>query len=167
MRGSAAKFGLVELLDRASHLGDPPGLRREQIGDLGSSELRPEIGMVHDEGPRAAEPVPYRVCGSHRTAGIARSRLHIDPAKRRQPADLAIGNGVHRASAGERDIAQREPLLQRAEQVKKRRFIGRLHRMGDVAVAILERVPGPAARPQQIFQRRGKQIRELRRARRP
>ena len=112
--------------------------------------------MVHYVRPRSAEPVPHRIGRADRTASVAGGGLHVDPAKRRHPSDLAIGDGVHRASSRQRDVGQREPLLQRADQVKKRRFIGRLHRMGDVAVAILERVPGPAARPQQFLQRRGK-----------
>ena len=54
--------------------------------------------------------------------------------------------------------------MQRVQQIEKCLLVHRLRRAGDVAVAVLERFVGLAARPQQLLERRRKQIAELRRA---
>ena len=48
--------------------------------------------------------------------------------------------------------------------MKERLFVHRLHRAGDVAMAVLERIVGLAARPKQFFERRREQIAEFGRA---
>ena len=47
---------------------------------------------------------------------------------------------------------------------KERLLVHRLHRARDVAVALLERIVGLAARPQQLLERRREEIADLRRA---
>ena len=125
--------------------------------------MRAPKRVVHDKRPRAAEPMPHHIGRADRAAGISGGGLHVDAAKRRHAPYLAVGDGIHRAAAGECDVGQAKALLQRADQMKERLFIHRLHRAGDIAVPILERIFGPAPRAQQLLERRRKQIAGLRR----
>ena len=123
--------------------------------------------MVHHERPGATQLVPERERRPDRAARIACCRLHIDPPERRHPPHLAVGDRVHGAAAGERQIGQPVALLQRADQMEERLFVHRLHRARDVAMPILERIVGCAARAEQRLQRGREQIAEFRRAVRP
>ncbi len=90
--------------DRAARRGDARPLRAARsCVDLGRRELRAPIGVVHDERPSAAELVPDREGRADRAAGIAGRGLHVDAPERRHAAHLAVGDGIHRAAAGERD----------------------------------------------------------------
>ena len=120
--------------------------------------MRPPIGMVHDEGPGAAELVPDREGRADRAAGIARGRLHIDPPERRHPPHLAVGDRIHGAAAGEREIGQAVALLQRADQDERRpprTSPGPSARCRD---ADPQRIVGHAARPEQLLERGRKQV---------
>ena len=84
----------------------------QQLRNLRSAERRPPIGMVHHERALAAELVPDRECRADRAARIAGRRLNVDPSKWRHPPHLAVGDGVHRTAAGQREIGQSGTLLQ-------------------------------------------------------
>ena len=51
-----------------------------------------------------------------------------------------ISDGIHRATTRKSNVGQAELRVQRSDQVKERFFIHRLHRAGNVAVPILERI---------------------------
>ena len=142
-------------------------MRRKELCNIRSAERRPPIGMVHHERALAAELVPDSKCRANGAARIAGRRLHVDAPKRRHPPHLAVGDGVHRTAAGQREVGQSAALLQHAEKMKECLLIHRLDRAGDVAMAILERVGRQAPRPQQLLERRRKQIAELGRSVRP
>jgi len=99
-----------------------------------------------------------------RRLGVAGRRLHVDPAKRREAPDPAVGDRVHGAAAGERDIPKPRALLQRRDQMKEGLLVHRLHRARDVVMTTGERLVGMAARTKQLFQRGREQIAKLRRA---
>ena len=130
-----------------------------------SAELnsRSPIGVIHDETSLAAELMPEREGRADRAACISGRRLNVDAAKRRYPPHLAIGDRVHGAAARKRQVRRTVSLLRLADQMEKRFFIHRLHRAGDVAMPILERIGRLAPRPEKVFQRRREQIAELRR----
>ena len=56
--------------------------------------------------------MPERERRTDRAAGIARRRLHIDAPKRRHAPHLAVGDRVHGAAAGQREIGQARTFLQ-------------------------------------------------------
>ena len=117
--------------------------------------------MTNDRSPPSLCQTIGRADGAAR---IACRRLHIDAPERRHAPDLAVGDGIHGAAAREREIGRAEALLHVFDQMKERLLVHRLNRAGDVAVTILERIVGLAARAQQFLERWRKQIAELRRA---
>src|ERR1700730_18555808 len=84
---------------------------------------------------------------------IASRRLYVDPSKRRVPSYLAVGDGVHRTAACEREIRQPRALLQIREEVEECLLIHCLGRAGDIVVALFELLARRAARPQQMLER--------------
>src|SRR5262249_26145851 len=63
--------------------------------------------------------------------------------------NFAVGDGVHRTAARQREICQSRPSLQIPEEVKERLLIHRLGRASDVIMAVFEPVarrPGRAPR---------------------
>ena len=121
--------------------------------------------MVHHECALTAKLVPNSKRRANGAACIACRRLHVDAPERRHPPHLAVGDGVHRTTAGQRKVGQSTALLQYAEKMKECLLIHCLGRSGDVAMPIIERVGRQAPRPQQLFERRRKQIAELGRTR--
>ena len=164
-RGAPAELIFVmDCLDRTTRLHNLRTALGEEPRDLGRRKLRTPECVVHDKRPGAAEPMPHHKGCADRPAGISSSGLYIDAAKRRFASDLAVGDRVHRAPTRERDIAQPRTLLQWTDQVKERLLVHCLHRTGDVAVPVLERVLGSAPRAQQLLERRRKEIVEFWRA---
>jgi hypothetical protein len=82
--------------DGAAGLRDRLATITEQFHNFRRRKFRSPKRVIHDKRSATAELVPYRQ---------RRRRLHIDAAKRRLAADLAVGDGVHRAAARECDIA--------------------------------------------------------------
>ncbi len=123
--------------------------------------------MIHDEAALPSEPVPEGEGGTDGAARITRRRLHIDAPKGSRPPYLAIGNGVHRAPASQRDIGQTGTTLQRLDQIEKRLFVHGLDRPCDVPMAVEQGIFSAAARTQELFERGREQVVELRRAGRP
>src|SRR6266478_5827868 len=115
---------------------DLRALRRKQRCDLLTAEAWTPIGMIHDEAALPSEPVPEGEGGTDGAARITRRRLHIDAPKGSRPPYLAIGNGVHRAPASQRDIGQTGTTLQRLDQIEKRLFVHGLDRPCDVPMAV-------------------------------
>ena len=81
--------------------------RCEQRGDVA---VRRTAGP-NRRGPSRSERAPPSLCQTRegradRAAGIARRRLHVDAPERRHPPDLAVGDRVHGAAAGEREIGR-------------------------------------------------------------
>ena len=104
------------------------------------AKLRAPIGVIHDEGTRAAKLMPERKCRADRTAGVAGRRLHVDASKRRYSPDLAVGDRVHGAAAGEREIGRAgSAVCSVLDQMEECLLVHGLHRAGDVAMPILER----------------------------
>src|SRR5262249_51164404 len=127
-----------------------------------SIESRAPIGMVHYESALAAELVPNGKGRTNCAACVACRRLYVHAPKRRHPPHLAVSHGIHRASAGQREVCQAGAFLQNAKKMKECFLIHRLSRAGDVAVALLEWVAWQAPRPQQLLKRWRKQIVEIR-----
>ena len=98
--------------------------------------------------------MPEREGCADRTAGISGRGLNVDAAKRREPPHLAIGNRVHGAAAGKREVRRAVSLLRVADQMEKRLFIHRLRRSGRCPGA--DRRAGRRASPwpKKVFQRR-------------
>ena len=94
--------------------------------------------MVHHERALAAKLVPNGKCRADGAARIAGRRLDVDAPEWRHPPHLAVGDGVHRTAAGQREVGQSGALLQHAKKVKECLLIHRLDRAGDVAMAILK-----------------------------
>ena len=111
--------------------------------------------------------MPNSKCRADGAARIAGRRLYVDASEWCHPPHLAVGDGVHRTTAGQREVGQSAALLQHVEKMKECLLIHRLDRSGDVAMAILKRVGRLPPRPQQLLERRRKQIAELRRSVRP
>ena len=168
-RRSPAKLRLVRnVLDRAAGLVESRLCARRAASAMSSeSELRPPIGVVHHERPLAAELVPDREGRADRAARIARGRLHIDALERGHSPHLAVGDRVHGAAARKREIGQSRIACAAPNQMKERLLIHRLHRARDVAMPILKRIVGLAARAQKLLERRREQIAEFGRAVRP
>ena len=140
----------------------------DQIGDFAVGECRPPIGMVHDKGPAAAELVPDRKGRADRAAGIAGGGLDVNASKRRHPPDLAVGDRVHRAAAGQRDIRQVHNARCSAPIRWKNAssYIACTERAMSRCRPV-ERLLRLPARPQQLLERRRKQIAGRRSGNRP
>ncbi len=110
--GATLELAIRAFFHGASGGGDALAFLSERRGDLVAPVMRAPIGVVHHERPRVPEPVPHRQGGADRAAGVAGGRLHIDAAERRHPAHLAVGDRVHRAAAGEREIGEAGAPLQ-------------------------------------------------------
>src|SRR3984893_7437605 len=85
-------------------------------------------------------------------ARIAGGGLYVDPPERCLPSYLAVGDRVHRTTAGQREIGQSRALLQIFEEVKERLLIHCLSRAGDVVVVVFELVARRSPWPQQMLQ---------------
>src|SRR5262245_8121680 len=112
-----------------------------------SSERRAPIGMVHHESALAAELVPNGKRRTNRASRITRRRLYVYAPEGRHPPHFAVSDGIHRASARQREVGQSGAFLQHAKEVKERFLIHRLARAGNVTMALLERVGGLAPGP--------------------
>src|SRR5262249_14604448 len=104
--------------------------------------------MVHHKIAFAPKLVPDSEGRPDGTSRITRRRLYIYASKRRLSTHLAIGNGVHCAAAGERQIRESGTLLQLPQKVKESFFIHRLCRARYVAVAVIQGVGRSTARTQ-------------------
>ena len=100
-------------------------------------------------------------------ARIAGRRLHIDALERRHPPHFAVGDRVHGAAAGERQVRQTVLLLQLADEMEEGLLVHRLHRAGDVAMSVARAARRLAARAEQLLELGREQIADLRRAASP
>ena len=126
--------------------------------DAGSVEVRPPIGVVHGicaavgSACLARQVTPRDARGAEGAAGVAGRRLHVERRERRVAVDLAVGDGVHRASARQRQCAKLVALVQRVQQVEERLFVHRLGRSGDVTMVRGELFAGLPRRPEHLGQ---------------
>ncbi len=112
--------------------------------------------MVHHEvalGSLAFDLVPGGKGRPDRAAGVTAGRLHIDLLEWRALEDLAVGDRVVGAAAGQHDGVGVVALMQRAQKVEESVLVGRLRRARDVAMLVLERRRRIARRPEQLAQR--------------
>ena len=107
--------------------------------------------MVHHEIAFAPQLMPDGERRPNCAARIAGRRLYVDPSERRVSSNLAVGDGVHRTAARQREICQPGASLQIPEEVKECLLIHRLGRASDVIVAVFEPIARRAARPQQML----------------
>ena len=92
--------------------------------------------------------------GAERGAVVAGRRLDEDVAEAGLLADLAVGDAVHRAAAGEAEARAAGGLLHVPEHVERRVLERDLQRGGDRLVLRLERLVAPARRTEQRFELR-------------
>ena len=121
-------------------------------------------------GPAAAlaARVPRFERRAERGAVVAGGGLDEHVLERRVLPDLAVGDAVHRAAAGEAEASDRHARVHAAQHVKRGVFEHALHRRGEILVrATSTGSSGRRAGPEQIDQPVGVDIRDGRLARIP
>ena len=97
---------------RRSHRRSPSSsaARVDRRGDRAVVERRSPVAVRHHEPARLARQlVPDVERRAERRAVVARRRLDVDLAERRALADLAVGDAVHRAAAGQAQPRRARP----------------------------------------------------------
>ena len=77
--------------------------------------------------------------GADRTAGVTGRGREIHSLERRLKIDLAVGDRVHRAAAGEREAVAGIATVQSAKQGEECFFVNELGGTSDVLVLLLKR----------------------------
>src|SRR6516225_9289562 len=103
-RRAPAELFFVDFFDRTTRPHDLLAMRGEEPHYLDLRKLWTPKRVIHGKRPGAAKLVPCGKGSTNRSPGVPCRRLYIDATKRGHSSDLAVGDGIHCAAAGESNI---------------------------------------------------------------
>ncbi len=137
--------------------------RGDRLADLRLAVCRTPGAVLHDEAVpwRAEHGVVDPEGRSQGGAGVAGRGLDVNVLDVRPVEELAVGERVHGAAAGQGQARQAGPPLEGAHQGEEALLVDGLERGGEVLVALRQLLVRAPGRPQELLQRRGEDPAEL------